>query len=115
MSYSYLDQNTQSARVFFKLVANYCKTANSWDNVILYDVKPDEAYNAPLISYRVYGNFDEHLTILAAAGIDGYDIEIKQKQLVLPNSTQLRRLKEQAIFESSHKSRRNGKPRWSRG
>lgn len=111
---AYLDQNSQAARVFFKKVANYVQNAKSWDNVVSYEIKPDEYVDATLISRRVYGNSDEFLTILACAGMDSFDDGFKQGVLVLPNAAQLAKLKREAGFESVHGNRRDGKPRWSK-
>lgn len=111
---NYLDQNTQAARVFFKKVANYVKTAKPWDNIMTYEIKPDEYVDATLISRRVYKTSDEFLTVMACAGIDSFDDGFKQGTLILPNLMQLNKLKREAGFESIHGNRRDGKPRWSK-
>lgn len=111
---NHIDQNSQAARVFFKEVAAFVNSAKSWDDVVSYEIKPDEFANAPLISMRVYGTVDEFLTVLACAGVDSFDDPIKQGVLILPNMKKLISLKRKSGFESIDANRRNGKPRWSR-
>lgn len=112
---AYLDQNSQAARVFFRKVANYVKNAKPWDNVMTYEIKPDEYVDATLISRRVYGTSDEFLTVMACAGIDSFDDPFEQGLLILPNAIQLDKLKRESGFESLESNRRDGKPRWSKG
>lgn len=111
---AYLDQNSQAARVFFKKVANYVKNAKAWDNVMTYEIKPDEYVDATLISRRVYGTSDEFLVVMACAGIDSFDDGFEQGILTLPNKGQLEKFKRESGFESIHSNRRDGAPRWSR-
>ncbi|PKF35570.1 hypothetical protein [Acinetobacter proteolyticus] len=111
---AYLDQNSQAARVFFKKVSNFVQNAKAWDEVVSYEIKPDEIVDATLISRRVYGTSDEFLTVMACAGLDSFDDTFKQGVLKLPNANQLEKLKRESGFESINSNRRDGRPRWSR-
>lgn len=111
---AYVDQNSQAARVFFKKVANYVKNAKAWDNVMTYEIKPDEYVDATLISRRVYGTSEEFLTVMACAGLDSFDDGFEQGTLILPNLAQLNKFKRESGFESEDSNRRDGKPRWSK-
>lgn len=109
---SVLDNNTQAAKVFWKMVQAWVDSVKPWDQAIYYDVKPDEKWDVTLISQRVYGRRCEHLAIMAAAGISYVDEPIPQKQIILPSETQLRSIKFAAGFESRHEYRKNGAPTW---
>lgn len=111
---AYIDKNSQAARVFFKKLSNFVQSAKAWDEVVTYEIKPDERVNAPLISHRVYGTHDEFLVIMACAKIDSFDDDIQQGQLILPNLNKLAQLKRESGFESIEANRRDGAPRWSR-
>lgn len=81
---------------FYRLVRQFAVSTPVWGNAIRYAVNPDEVYNLPLVSKRVYGNFDESLTIMAAAGLNNLDQPLPQQTLVLPTPDQLQALKVQA-------------------
>lgn len=109
---STLDANTQAARVFWRLVRDFVDTVRPWDAAIYHEVKPDERWDATLISRRVYGRRDEFMAVLAAAGIDMVDSPIEQKTIVLPTEGKLRQLKFEAGFESRQAYRDGDKPSW---
>ncbi|MGL5226028.1 MAG: hypothetical protein ACRC8Q_12020 [Aeromonas sp.] len=109
---SNLDANTQAARVFWRMVRDFAISARSWETAIRYEVKPDERWDATLISRRVYGRRDEFLAVLAAAGIDMVDSPIEQTTIILPTDAQLRQIKFEAGFESRDEYRDGDKPRW---
>lgn len=111
---NYLDVNSQAARSFFKKVSAFVQNAQAWDEVVSYEIKPDENLDATLISRRVYGTSEEYLVVMACAGIDSFDDQIRQGILLLPNQSKLFSLKRESGFESIDANRRNGKPRWSR-
>lgn len=108
-----IDQNSQAARVFWRMVRDFSLAIKPWETAIYYDINPDEIWDATLVSERVYGRRDEFMTVMAVAGIDSADEPLEQKQLILPNETQLRKLKQLAGFESRSEYREDGKPTWS--
>ncbi len=109
-----MDANPQAAARFYRLVRDFSESATAMtQGVVRYDVKPDEAFDAGKISYRVYGRWDEYLAIMAAAGNDTIDQEIEQQQLVLPSAELLLTMKRNAGFESVSDYRENGVPTWS--
>jgi hypothetical protein len=107
-----LDQNNQAARVFWRLVRDFAESKKPWDEAINYDVRPDEQWDATLVSQRVYGRRSEYMTVLAAAGISSVDEPLDQRRIVLPTESQLRQLKFKAGFESRHDYREKGAPTW---
>lgn len=55
---------------------------------------PSERYDLTLVARRVYGDPEETLAIMAAAGLATVDSELKEQNLVLPTLEHLRYLKE---------------------
>ena len=78
-----------------------------------YDTGPDEVLDLIKVSLRVYGRPDEHLCVMAAAGMDTVDEPLGQRRIALPTEAQLRSLKQVAGFESRTDFRESGKPTWS--
>ncbi len=108
-----IDQNTQAARVFYRLVRDFVNSIKPWDVVTYYDTGPDEVLDLIKVSLRVYGRPDEHLCVMAAAGMDTVDEPLGQRRIALPTEAQLRSLKQVAGFESRTDFRESGKPTWS--
>lgn len=113
MTTAYVDVNSQAARVFFKLVSNFSKSAKIWDDAIFYDVLPDELYDITLISRRVYGRPDEYVAVMACLGIDSVDVSFEQKQVAFPSESKLAQFKYKSGFESIAAYRKDGVPTWS--
>lgn len=87
---------------FYRAVRQFAVTAPVWSaERITYDTKPDERYDLTLISQRVYGNRDEALAVMAAAGLDRVDQELSETTLVLPNAAALARIKSETGFTSA--------------
>lgn len=107
-----IDIDSQAARRFFGLVRRFVARAKTWQVVVLHNVTPQEQHDPTLISQRVYGNRNEYLTVMAAAGTNSFDQPIPQKQLILPTQAQLFKLKRDAGFESDPQYRDSGKPTW---
>lgn len=107
-----LDQNSQAARVFWRLVRDFSEARQPWDSAINYDIKPDERWDATLISQRVYGRRSEYLAVMAVTGVSSADEPLEQRRIVLPTESQLRQLKFKAGYESRHEYRENGAPTW---
>lgn len=84
-----------------RLVGNFAQRQPSWAERIVYDTRPDERWDLTLVSQRVYGNRDEHLTVMAAAGLDSPEQELTERTLVLPTAAQLAVLKARAGFKAS--------------
>lgn len=106
------DIDSQAAKDFYREVRDFAGRTKIWEPAIFHEVLLDEIWDATLISQRVYGNRDEFLAVMAAAGVDTVDQPIPQKQLVLPTTAQLYSLKRRAGFESIEASREDGKPTW---
>lgn len=109
-----LDQDTRAAKSFYREVRKFAENVKPWDaTAIFYDTKPDEALDLTLVSERVYGRRDEYLTVMAAAGLDGFDQTLTQRRIVLPDEGQLIAIKRRTGFESIDSMRENFAPIWS--
>lgn len=91
----------QAANRLYVRVRDFAVQTPDWANAIRYFTKPDERLNLPLISLRVYGNFDESLVIMAAAGLDSVESLLPEQTLVLPTADQLRLMKLDAGFDGN--------------
>lgn len=107
-----IEDDTNSASRFFRAVRDFSLSKKPWDSAIHYDIKPDEAFNLPLISFRVYGNYEETIVVQACTGTDIVDIPIPQETFVFPDSDQLHDLKVSTGFESLDEQRDGKKPAW---
>lgn len=92
----------------------FSQRTKSWDVAIFYETLPDEKWDLTLVSARVYGNRNEFLTIMAAAGLDRADMPLVQQKLVLPNQSQLAVMKRNAGFESNAELRVDFAPTWAK-
>lgn len=108
-----IDKNTTAAAAFWKAVRDYSESAKTWDsNAIFYETKPDEKRDFTLVSQRVYGNRNEFLAVMAAAGVDSIDMELTQKKIVLPSAALLLQIKRSTGFESDFDLREDFGPIW---
>jgi hypothetical protein len=107
-----IDFDTQAARRFYGEVRKFAERTKPWQPAIFYETHPDEIWDLTLVSQRVYGRRDEHLAVMAAAGIDSVDQPLKQKRLVLPTEQQLNLIKRRTGFESIADLREDRKPVW---
>lgn len=81
-----------------RAVGNFAQRQPAWAECVIYHSRPDERWDLTLVSERVYGNRDEVLTIMAAAGLDSFEQEMSERILVLPSPRQLVALKAAAGF-----------------
>jgi hypothetical protein len=86
---------------FYLLVRQFAASRQAWQTAVRYDTLPDERWDLTLVSQRVYGNRHEFLAVMAAAGLDRVNQELKQRRLVLPTPAQLEALKQQAGYTSA--------------
>lgn len=107
-----IDTQTTAARDFYREVRKFSERTKAWQTAIFYWTKPDEVWDVTLVSQRVYGNREEFLTIMAAAGLDMIDQPLTQRQLILPTSQQLYAIKRDTGFESRTDYRDNFQPTW---
>lgn len=83
-----------SASRFYRAVRQFATTSPVWDSTrIVYFTKPDERWDLTLVSQRVYGNRNESLAVMAAAGLDRYDQEMTERELILPGPQRLEAIK----------------------
>ena len=95
---------------YYRAVRKFAVTTPVWALAIRYDVKPDEINDLSLIARRVYGDSQEAITVMAAAGLDRINQPLKQGEtLVLPTPVQVQQLKIQTGFpKQSEKSSLRG-------
>lgn len=86
---------------FYRAVRQFSLTAPVWEDVIRYFTKPDERWDLTLVSQRVYGNRDEYLAVMAAAGLDRLNQELTERELVLPSLERLELIKQETGFTST--------------
>ena len=84
-----------------RLVRNFSQRTPEWAEAIRYNTLPDERLDLTLVSQRVYGNRNEFLTIMAAAGLSGVYEPLTERLLVLPTPRQLDAIKALAGFQNS--------------
>jgi hypothetical protein len=82
-------------------VGDFAERQPAWAECIIYMTLPDERWDMTLVSQRVYGNRDEFLTVMAAAGLDSVEQQLTERELVLPTPRQLVELKRLAGFNAS--------------
>lgn len=87
-----------SAADLVRRVTNFAQRQPEWAEGIIYETKPDEAWDLTLVSQRVYGRRDEFLTVMAAAGLDSVEQELTPRRIVLPSERQLAEMKSLAGF-----------------
>lgn len=107
-----IDKNTVAAKSFYRSVREFSQRTKTWETAIFYQALPDEAWDLTLVSARVYGNRNEFLVIMAAAGLDRADMPLPQMQLILPTPQQLLTMKRKSGFESNPDLRKDFAPTW---
>lgn len=91
-----------SAARFYRAVRQFAQTSPVWDSSrVVYFTKPDERWDLSLVSKRVYGNRNETLAVMAAAGLDRYDQELTERELVLPSPQRLDALKQMVGYSNT--------------
>lgn len=91
----------ESAR-FYLAIRKFSLTEPVWSSVrVRYYTKPDERWDLTLVSQRVYGNRDEYLAVMAAAGLDRLDQELTERELILPSRERLAQIKAATGYVSS--------------
>ena len=86
---------------FYRAVRQFSASRKPWHDAVRYDTLPDEEWDLTLVSQRVYGNRNEALAVMAAAGLDRMDQPLTQRTIVLPTLIQLEALKRQEGFTST--------------
>lgn len=94
-----------AAAELVRRVADFSQRQPEWAECIVYETLPDERWNLPLVSWRVYGSWDEALVIMAAAGLDSVEQELTERRLVLPTAAQLQAFKTLVGFVNDRFSR----------
>lgn len=94
-----------SAAELVRRVSDFAQQQPEWAECIIYETLPDERWDLTLISQRVYGNRDDFLSVMAAAGLDSVEQEMTERRLILPSARQLVAIKSLCGFMNSSWSR----------
>lgn len=87
-----------AAAAFYRVVRNFAQTQPAWAQRLEYEVKPDEKWDVTKVARRVYGDPDEFLAIMAAAGMDSVEHPLTARRLILPTAQQLAAMKERTGY-----------------
>jgi hypothetical protein len=93
-----MDKQSTAAARFYQLVVDFSLRVKQHEAAIRYRTKPDERFNLPLVSYRVYGVHTEYLAIMAAAKLDHVEQALEETDLALPTKQALEQMKKAAGF-----------------
>ncbi|WP_313453360.1 hypothetical protein [Stutzerimonas nitrititolerans] len=89
------------ASKFYRAVREFAVTEPTWSTArLVIQTLPSERRDLTLVSQRVYGNRDEFLAVMAAAGLTRFDDILNEQQLVLPTRERLAQIKQQTGFKS---------------
>ncbi len=94
-----------SAAEFVRIVRNFAQNTPDWAVAVRHWVTPDEILDPTKISMRVYGNRNEFLAVMAAAGTDSLEQAITQRMLVMPTFPQLNAIKVRCGLSTDAQSR----------
>ncbi len=90
-----------AASRFYRAIRQFAVTEPEWSSSrIVVQTLPSDRYDLTNVSQRVYGNRDEFLAVMAAAGLTRFDDELKEQQLVLPSKAMLEAIKSAHGFNS---------------
>lgn len=79
---------------FYRAVREFALTEPLYSAARLtIDTLPSERWDLTLVSRRAYGNSDEFLAVMAAAGLTRYDEELTERRIVLPSRERLAQIK----------------------
>jgi hypothetical protein len=87
---------------FYRAIRQFAVTEPVWSpaRIVIFTL-PNERTDVTLVSQRVYGNRDEFLAVMAAAGLTRFDDLLVEQELVLPNAQQLEAIKQSTGFSST--------------
>lgn len=89
------------ASQFYRAVREFAVTEPTWSTArLVIQTLPSERWDLTLVSQRAYGNRDEFLAVMAAAGLTRYDEILKEQLLVLPTRERLAQIKAATGYKS---------------
>lgn len=89
----------ESSRLY-RAVRAFAVSVPVWGTAIRFQTLPEHRWDLTLVSQAVYGNRDEFLTVMAAAGLDRLDQELTEQVLILPTPAQLDQMKRRAGIDT---------------
>lgn len=113
MSAALLVQDSRAAWAFYRAVRQWALQIKPNQSALWHETTPDEQWDITLVSERVYGRRDEHLVVMAVAGMDTVDQALPVGlRLAFPHEQALYALKRRTGFESRDEHRDGGLPAW---
>lgn len=89
------------ASLFYRAVREFAVTEPIWSGArLVIETTPAERWDLTLVSFRAYGNRDEFLAVMAAAGLTRYDDILTEQLLVLPSVARLAEIKAKTGYKS---------------
>lgn len=87
--------------VFYRTVRQFALTAPVWaSDAIRFQTTVAHRWDVTLVSQAVYGNRDEFVAVMAAAGLNRFDDQLIEQVLVLPSPQRLQVIKQQCNYDS---------------
>lgn len=93
-----IENNTASVAILYRLARDFAAKTPVWGTALRVQTTPEMRWDMTLVSRAAYGRVDEFIVVMAAAGLDSVEQEIKEQLLVLPTEAQLRDMKASAGF-----------------
>lgn len=91
-----------AASRFYRAIRKFAVNEPVWSpSRLSVQTLPSDRYDLTKVSQRVYGNRDEFLTIMAAAGLTRFDDVLSEQTLILPTKDMLAAIKAETGFSTS--------------
>ena len=91
-------QRTGNTRLLYQLVRDFSQSVKPYEQAVRYQVRPNERFDITKLSQQVYGNTQETIAVMAAAGLDSVEYKLSDVLLTLPTPLQLQDMKSKAGF-----------------
>ena len=94
-----------AASRFYRAVRKFAVNEPVWSSArVIVQTLPSDRYDLTDISQRVYGNRNEFLAVMAAAGLTRFDDVLTERELVLPSKEALAAIKADVGYDSASRS-----------
>lgn len=91
----------QARSRLFAEVRRFSLETPAWGTALRMSTTPSERFDLTAVAKRAYGRRSEALVVQAAAGLDSPELELTERDLVLPTEAQLRDMKLSAGYAES--------------
>lgn len=84
----------------YRAIREFSVNSPVWDSRrVIFQTNPSHRWDVTLVSQEVYGNRNEFIAVMASAGLDRFDDELPEQQLVLPDADTLAKIKAAVGFD----------------